>query len=69
MQHAMDMIDRLEHYRLENKITQQELAKQLGVAFTTINRWLNRRTKPSKIQRFHIEKLLKERPKRAKAGK
>ena len=56
---TMDMIDRLEHYRLENKITQQELAKKLDVAFTTVNRWLNRRIKPSKIQSFHIEKLLK----------
>ncbi len=55
----MDMIDRLEHYRLENKITQQELAKKLGVAFTTVNRWLNRKIKPSKIQAYHIVKLLK----------
>ena len=56
----MDMIDRLEQYRLERKITQQELAKKLGVAFTTVNRWLNRRIKPSKIQSYHIQKLLKK---------
>jgi len=59
MLNTMDTIDRLEHYRLEHKITQQELARKLGVAFTTVNRWLNRRIKPSKIQSFHIEKLLK----------
>lgn len=58
MLNVMDMIDRLEHYRLEHKVTQQELAKKLGVAFTTVNRWLNRRIKPSKIQQYHIEKLL-----------
>ena len=58
MLNTMDMIDRLEHYRLENKITQQELAKKLGVAFTTINRWLNRRVKPSRIQEYHIQKLI-----------
>jgi transcriptional regulator with XRE-family HTH domain len=56
----MDRIDRLETYRLENKISQQKLAKQLGVAFSTVNRWLNRRIKPNKIQSYHIDKLLKE---------
>lgn len=56
----MDRIDRLETYRLENKISQQKLAKQLGVAFSTVNRWLNRRIKPNKIQSYHIDKLIRE---------
>ena len=46
----MDLIDRLETYRLKNKITQQEIAEKLGVAFSTVNRWLNRHVKPNKIQ-------------------
>ena len=54
----MDLIERLETYRLENRITQQALAEKLGVAFATVNRWLNRHIKPNKIQRYHIEKLL-----------
>lgn len=53
------LIKELESYRLENKITQEELADKLGVAFSTVNRWLQGRNKPSKIQRYHIEKLLK----------
>ena len=57
----MDIIKKVENYRLENKITQQELAKKLGVAFSTVNRWLNGKTKPSKIQQYHIEKFLKKR--------
>lgn len=56
----MQIIKKLETYRLENKITQQELAKKLGVAFATVNRWLNGKSKPNKIQSYHIEKLLKE---------
>lgn len=56
----MELIRRLEIYRLENKISQQELAEELGVAFSTVNRWLNGKTKPSKIQGYHIEKLLKK---------
>jgi transcriptional regulator with XRE-family HTH domain len=54
------LIKELEAYRLEHKITQVELAKKLRVAFSTVNRWLNGKNKPSKIQQFHIEKLLKE---------
>ena len=55
---TMNIIKELETYRLENRITQQELAKTLGVAFSTVNRWLTRKTKPNKIQTHHIEKFL-----------
>ncbi len=54
----MDIVKKLEIYRLENKITQEELAKELDVAFSTVNRWFNGRTVPSKIQQYHIEKYL-----------
>ena len=33
------LIKELEKYRLENKITQERLAEELGVTFTTVNRW------------------------------
>ena len=55
----MDMVKKLETYRLEHKITQQSLATLLGVSFVTVNRWLNNKTKPNKIQQYHIEKFLK----------
>nr|MBU1328987.1 helix-turn-helix domain-containing protein [Candidatus Omnitrophota bacterium] len=55
----MTLIRNLEKYRLEHKITQEQLAKELGVAFATVNRWLNGKYKPRKIQQYHIEKLLK----------
>jgi len=54
----MDLIKRLENYRLENKISQEQLAKKLGVAFATVNRWLNDKAKPNKIQSYHIQKLI-----------
>ena len=56
----MNLIQDLEKYRLEHKITQEQLAKELGVAFATVNRWLNGKYKPRKIQQYHIEKFLKE---------
>ena len=55
-----NLLKQLEHYRLENKITQETLAKELGVAFSTISRWLNGKVKPNKIQAYHIEKFLKK---------
>ena len=54
------LIEKLEEYRLENRIPQEELAKMLGVAFSTVNRWLNDKAKPNKIQTFHIKKLLQK---------
>ena len=55
----MDIIQQLETYRLEHRIPQQDLARKLGVAFSTVNRWLNRKSKPSKIQAYHIAKLIR----------
>ena len=54
----MDIINRLEQFRLENKLSQEALASKLGVAFSTVNRWLNRKSAPRKVQSYHIEKLL-----------
>lgn len=56
----MNLIKQLEIYRLENGITQEKLAKMLGVSYLTVNRWLNRKTKPSKLHEYRIMKLLKD---------
>jgi transcriptional regulator with XRE-family HTH domain len=52
------LIKSLDEYRLEHKISQEKLAKILGVTFVTVNRWFNGHTLPNKIQRYHIQKLL-----------
>jgi transcriptional regulator with XRE-family HTH domain len=54
----MDLIEPLRLYRLEHQLTQQELAKRLGVSFITVNRWFNRRVKPSPLLEHQIKKLL-----------
>lgn len=56
----MDIVKELELYRLENRVTQEELAKEIGVNFSTVSRWLNGKTTPNKIQQYHIEKFLKK---------
>ena len=53
-----DILKELEKYRLENKLSQKNLAKKLGVTFATVSRWFNKRNKPNKIQTYHIKKLL-----------
>ncbi len=60
MQPFMDIIKPLETYRLEHRISQEDLANKLGVAFSTVNRWFNGKSKPNKIQTYHIEKLIKK---------
>lgn len=54
----MNIIKKLEYYRLENRVGLQMLAKDLGVAYTTVSRWMNGKTKPNKIQKYHVEKFL-----------
>jgi len=56
----VDLVKRLEIYRLERRIPQQELARMLGVGYPTVNRWFNGKCKPNKIHSFHIKKLLSE---------
>jgi len=54
-----DILNELDHYRLENRVTQGELAYAIGVNFSTVSRWLNGKTIPNKIQQYHIEKYVK----------
>lgn len=55
-----ELIERLNEYRLDRRITQAEIAEMLEVAFVTVNRWFNGHTKPNKIQEFQIKKLLSQ---------
>jgi transcriptional regulator with XRE-family HTH domain len=55
----MNIIQELEKYRLDNKIPQAKIAAMLGVTFATVNRWFKGHSTPSKIQAYHIEKLIK----------
>ena len=55
--YMIDLLEKLEIYRLENKLSQRKLAEKLGVAYNTVNRWFTGRNTPNKIQTYHIEKL------------
>ncbi|MCY7321561.1 MAG: helix-turn-helix transcriptional regulator [Phormidesmis sp. CAN_BIN36] len=47
-------------FRLRLGLTQEEFAAKLGVTFPTVNRWENRRAKPSRMAIKLIEALLRQ---------
>jgi len=59
-EYKMNLIKLLKKYRLENKLSQQKLAKELKVHFTTISEWESGKRKPNEIWTYQIEKFLKE---------
>lgn len=54
------LIKILEEFRLEQRLTQEQIASKLGVSFSTVSRWFNNKTNPNKIQAYHIKKLLEK---------
>ena len=64
----MELIEVLRQYRLEHQLTQQALAKKLGVSFITVNRWFNSKTHPSELQAYRISKLLRKLTKTERHG-
>ena len=52
------ILKELDDFRCEKKISQENLL-HTGGRLSTVNRWFNGRTNPSRIQCFHIKKLLK----------
>ena len=52
--------DAIVELRAALSISQEELAKLLGVSFSSVNRWENGRTIPTKIAQVKLNKLFKE---------
>ncbi len=50
----------LKSLRKDLGLSQEELAQRLGVSFTSVNRWENGQTKPSKLAKRQIEILYRE---------
>ena len=51
---------RIKSMRKRLGLSQEELAQRLGVSFTSVNRWENGQTKPSKLAKRQIDRLCKE---------
>ena len=55
-----DLPRKIKTIRQKLGLSQEELAQKLGVSFTSVNRWENGQTKPSKLAKKQIDLLCKE---------
>ena len=51
----MSFAEKVKFVRTELKLSQEDLARELGVSFATINRWENGSYKPSRLARKACE--------------
>lgn len=50
----MELDEILKSIRKELNISQEQFARDLNVSFTTLNRWENNRTTPSRLAKMRI---------------
>ena len=55
--------------RLKLNITQEDLARILGVSFTSVNRWENGHYEPTKLAKLKIKKMLNDNDIKVKESK
>ncbi len=55
----MELKEVIKKVRLEMGLSQEGLARELHVGFTSVNRWENNRTKPNQIARHALIELCK----------
>ncbi len=56
----MTVSEKLLRIRAEKSMSQEKLAKELGVSFATINRWENGRTEPTKRYALVIDEYCRK---------
>lgn len=49
---------KIKSLREQLRISQDDLAKELGVSFATVNRWENNKTQPSKLAKKQLEQFI-----------
>ena len=56
---AMEFFEIIKRVRLELGLSQEGLARELHVGFTSVNRWENNKAKPNQIARYALIELCK----------
>ena len=46
--------------RMQLNMSQEAIAKELGVSFATVNRWENGKSKPNKLKEYAFEQFCKK---------
>lgn len=57
----MDFANNIKLVRLQLKMTQEDLAHELGVSYATVNRWENGSYNPSRLAKKTFENFCKAR--------
>jgi transcriptional regulator with XRE-family HTH domain len=55
MEKEYNFADQVKLVRMQLGISQEELARELGVSFATVNRWENGKSQPIKLSRNQFE--------------
>ena len=58
MQSWENIADQLKTLRQQYEWSQEDLARMLGVSFSTVNRWENGKSKPSRLAQKEISALI-----------
>ncbi len=56
----MSFSEKVKYVRTELKLSQEDLARELGVSFATINRWENGSYNPSRLAKKAFDNFCKE---------
>ena len=56
----MEFKDKIYEARMQLNLSQEKIAKELGVSFATVNRWENGITLPNKMALYKFEQLCKK---------
>ncbi len=56
----MSFAEKVKYVRTELKLSQEDLARELGVSFATINRWENGSYNPSRLAKKAFDDFCKE---------
>lgn len=57
----MELSELIRKARIDLALSQEGLARELHVGFTSVNRWENNKTKPNQIARHALVELCKSR--------
>lgn len=57
----MELCEIIKKVRTELELSQEGLARELHVGFTSVNRWENNKTKPNQIARHALIELCRKR--------
>lgn len=56
----MKLTEALKFIRIKLSISQEQFARDLNVSYTTLNRWENNRTSPSRLAKMRIAEYCSE---------